>query len=256
MKTIKILLITVFSIIGCIYLYFEAVDPIITVNKLNSDVLKDSVYIKKHQNMADFPKLLPQIKEKAFIDAQLSLAKRDSIGLVINLKDSTLNLVMKGVTIRKSKMYGYKKDRIFDGFNGPAYYKYFSKPLSNVKEYCSLVKEPIEYKKAPKDTLEALKHLTIPDSVACEPAYYSIDLDNGFKLIMVQPEWETEAEKEVGKKYNKDMFNQRFFLKRAVNLLKKEKQDYQPTLVLKVSKYDIRALYRGLPWKQGIVINY
>lgn len=256
MKLIKILLITVAIILGCLYLYFEAVDPIITVSKLNGNVLKDSVFINKHKNMADFPKLLPQIKEKAFIDAQLSLAKRDSIGLVINLKDSTVNLVMKGVTIRKSKMYDYKKDRIFDGLNGPAYYKYFSKPLSNVKEYCSLVKMPIDYKTAPKDTLEALKNLTIPDSVACEPAYYSIDLENGFRLIMVQPEWVTDAEKEIGKKYKEDMSKQNFFLKKSLALLKKETHIYKPTLVLKVSKYDIRAVYRGLPWKTGIVINF
>ncbi len=119
-----------------------------------------------------------------------------------------------------------------------------------------MIKEPIEKKTAPKDTIEALKHLIIPDSVACEPAYYSATLSNGINLIMVQPLWETEAEKEIEKKFKSDMNHQKFFLSRIKGLAKKEGADYKPTILIKLSKYDIRAIYRGTPWKPGIVIYY
>ncbi len=256
MKALKIIGIILFSILAGLYLYFYAAAPIITVSKLNGRVTSDTVFMKKHKSMANFPKLLPEIKEKSFLEAQLSLAKRDSIGIVINLKDSTVSLVMKGVTIRSSKMLDYKKDRVLDGINGPAYYKYFSNPLTNVSEYCSMIKEPIEKKTAPKDTIEALKHLIIPDSVACEPAYYSATLSNGLNLIMVQSVWETEAEKEIEKKFKSDMNHQKFLLGRIKGLAKKEGADYKPTILIKLSKYDIRAIYRGTPWKPGIVIYY
>ncbi len=257
MKAIKAIIILIFSIFTCLYLYFYAVAPLITLNQINKFALADSVFMRKHPIAAEYPNLMNQLKEKAYLDAQLTLAKSDSSGLVINLKDSTALLVIKGVTLRVSKIDDIKQDRIFKGLNGPAYSKLFSKPLICTSDSSTVVKAPIEYHKAPKDTIEAMQQLRLPDSLVCEPGYYSLNLNRGIRLVMVQSEeWTTPEEIAVGERFKSDMQRQNFFLYRIKDLISKETPDYVPTIVLKTSKYNIRAIYRGLPDKVSVVLTY
>ncbi len=257
MKALKAIIILIFTAFASLYLYFYAVAPIITLNQINKYALADSVFMRKHPIAAQHPNLMHQIKEKAFLDAQLSLSKADSIGLVINLKDSTASLVLKGVTLRRSKIDEINQDLIFKGINGPAYSKLFSKPLVCISDSSTVVKAPIEYHKAPKDTIEAMQRMRLPDSLVCEPGYYSLNLNRGIRLVMVQSEeWTTPEEIAVGERFKSDMQQQKFFLYRIKDLKGKETPDYIPTIVLKTSKYNIRAIYRGLPDKVSVVLTY
>jgi hypothetical protein len=246
----------IFSIIGVgilFYLTIITAAPLRKTNELNKIATSDSVFMNRFKAIAMYPKLLPLVKERAHKQAQITLAEQDSIGLVLNFKENKASLMLKGVEIHTSQIISYEKDRVFDGIQSPAYRKLFTDPIHNISEYSSVIKEPIVYKKAPKDTIEAMKMLTLPVAPDPEPAYVNFDLEYGIKLILVQNEWITEAEKEVEKKYKSDI--RKLLLKNTLGaVLNFKETTYSPTITVVLTNKEVRAIYRALPVKASIVM--
>ena len=69
--------------------------------------------MEKYDDIYNHPEMRPLIKEKTYKEALLKLAESDSIQLVINLSDSTVNLSIKGVVIHRTKIRSFSRDRIF-----------------------------------------------------------------------------------------------------------------------------------------------
>lgn len=253
MKAFRIFLYILIGLVILIYLSVIVSAPLRKIDELNKIATSDSVFMKKSKAIAKYSQLLPLVKEKAFKEAQLILANQDSIGLLINFTNKTASLMLKGVEIQSSKIIDYKKDKVFDGMNAPAFRKLFSKPLHNSHDFSTIVKEPIVIKKAPKDTIEAMKMATLPVSLPIEPAYVSYDLDRGFKLIMIQDSINTPEEKLLEKRFKSDLRKQ--YLDDILSTfsdLKKPK--YTPTVIIKLSGKDVRSIYRALPVKASFVM--
>jgi hypothetical protein len=254
----KIFRVFLYIIIGLAILFYLAVTvatPIRKVNELNKIATSDSVFMKKSKAIAKYSGLLPLVKEKAYMEAQLNLAQGDSIGLIINFKTSTASLMLKGVEIQASKIVEYSKDKVFDGIEAPAFRKLFSKPLHNIHEFSTFVKEPIVIKKAPKDTIEAMKMLTLPVLPPIEPAYVSYELDRGFKLIMIQDSINTPEEILLEKQFKKD-FKKQTYSDIFSNLTDLKNPKYTPTIILKLRGKDVRSIYRALPVKASFVMIF
>jgi hypothetical protein len=254
----KIFRVFLYVIIGLAVLFYLAVTvaaPIRKVNELNKIATSDSVFMKKSKAIAKYSGLLPLVKEKAYKEAELILAQQDSIGLIINFRNSTASLMLKGVAIQTSKIVEYKRDKIFDGIEAPAFRKLFSRPLHNTHDISSFVKEPIIIKKAPKDTIEAMRMLTLPVLPPIEPAFVSFDLERGFKLIMIQDSINTPEEIILEKKFKKDIRNQIYGdIFSGIKDLKTPK--YTPTVIIKLSGKDVRSIYRALPVKASFVMIF
>jgi hypothetical protein len=253
----KVLKIFFYVIIGLAILFYIAVitsSPIRKVQEINKIATSDSVFMKKNKAITKFSmNLLPLVKEKAYKEAQISLANQDSIGLIINFKDSVASLMLKGVEIYSSKIIKYKKDIVFNGIDAPAFRKIFSKPLHNIQDYSTFVKEPIVVKRAPKDTIEAMKMATLPVLLPVDPAYVSFNLDFGFKLILIQDKWNSDEEKIIEKKFKSDLRRQTYenVISGILNL---KKPFYTPTVIVEMEGRDVRAIYRALPYKSSIIM--
>jgi hypothetical protein len=254
----KALRIFFFSIVGVgilLYLTITTAAPLRKIDDLNKIATSDSVFMNKYKAIATYPKLLPLVKEKAHKQAQITLAQGDSIGLILNFKEKKASLMLKGVEIHSSQIISYTKDKVFDGIKSPAYRKIFTDPIHNISEYTTVIKEPIVYKKAPKDTIEAMKMLTLPVAPELEPAYVNFDLEYGFKLILVQNEWITDAEKEIEKKYKLDVRKQ-YINNTLGTALSFKNSTYTPTITVVLTNKEVRAIYRALPQKASIVMLF
>jgi hypothetical protein len=255
MKALRVIIYIVIGLAVIFYLVVTIAAPIRKVNELNKIATSDSVFMKKSKAIAKYNGLLPLVKEKAYKEAELNLSQQDSIGLIINFRNSTASLMLKGVEIQSSKIVNYKRDKVFDGLEAPAFRKLFSKPLHNTHDYSTFVKEPIVIKKAPKDTIEAMKMATLPVLPPVEPAYVSYDLDRGFKLIMMQDSINTEDEKILEKKFKKDLSSQ-IYNDIFSGLLDLKTPKYTPTVVIRLSGRDVRSIYRALPVKSSFVFIF
>ncbi|NLU38701.1 MAG: hypothetical protein GXX78_07405 [Bacteroidales bacterium] len=255
MKALKVIIFSVVTIAVVFYLVVITAAPLRKVAELNRLATSDSVFMNKYTAIATYPKLLPLVKEKAHLQAQIEMAESDSIGLVINVKEKKASLMLKGVEIHSSLIKELNIDPVFKGIESPAYRKMFTNPIHNVGEYSSVIKEPIVYKKAPKDTIEAMKMLTLPVAPEPEPAYVNYDLQYGIKLILVQDKWETEADLIEEKKYTDDMKKLR--IHNSIGLLKNLREpSYIPVISAVMDGKEVRAIYRALPQKANIVFIF
>jgi hypothetical protein len=255
MKAFRVFLYIIIGLVILFYLTVTVAAPIRKVNELNKIATSDSVYMKKYSAIARYSGLLPLVKEKAYREAQVDLAQQDSIGLIINFKNSTASLMLKGVNIQTSKIVDYKRDKVFDGIEAPAFRKLFSRPLHNTRDFSTFVKEPIVIKKAPKDTIEAMRMLTLPVLPPIEPAYVSFDLDRGIKLIMIQDSIKTAEEKILEKQFKSDLRKQ-IYGDIFSGFLDLKKPKYTPTVIIKLSGKDVRSIYRALPVKASFVLIF
>jgi len=253
MKALRIFFFTVIGIMVIAFLVITTTAPLRKVNELNKIATSDSVFMNKYKAIAKYPELLPLVKQKAQLQAQIAIAEDDSIGLVLNFKEKRASLMLKGVEIHSSPIISYDKDKVFDGIQSPAYRKIFTTPIHTVAEYSSVIKIPIVYKKAPKDSIEYMKNLKLPVAPEPEPAYVNYDLEYGFKLILVQNEWVTEADKQIEKKYKEDI-KKLHFDNTFGAVLNYRKSLYTPVINVVLEGKEVRAIYRAIPKEASIVI--
>jgi hypothetical protein len=209
-------------------------------NTLDERLYTDSAYIG-------------MLKEKAFLQARISMAETDSIYMTLNFADSTANLEISGVEVHSAKISDVKMSRILRSGNGYAILAMFSSPMNIVSDFASIKKEPLMIKMAPKDTSE-FKPDIIPDTSDYEPVNYILEMDNGIRIFVYQ-EIDTIASDR----------NQLFFfdlndrLKNAWSSLKScaslKVPEYHPFIKMRLRKADAKILYRATP-KHGQIAVY
>lgn len=245
----------VYSITFLFFIVIATIAPIRKLSQVNKIVEADSVFYQKNKWVLKDEKAADQFIKKAFIDAQIELASVDSIGFVINLKDSTAALVINGVSIHVSKIGKMKVDRFFKALNPLVYAELFSKPLYIITERTSIVKEPIVLHKAPKDTIEAMATAYVPQMPKQNPACFEMQLPNDLTVLLVQNELTTKEDRAVVKEYRaslrkrktRDNFKSIVHLKRFF---------YSPSIIIWLDGDEIRSIYRALPNQPAIVLYY
>jgi hypothetical protein len=194
-------------------------------------------------------------RQIAFRKALLSLTKKDSMVLVVNLPDSSLNLFLNGVFIHNVRIDEYKIDRFLKDLPLGLYLNQFSKPIAIASSNATIVKEPIIEKEAPKTPDEMIASLTTPDSLVYLPAYVKLTGENGINLFLEQTEDSIQEERNAGNAFRSIHTSQR--RKELINsLIEMSAYDYQPSLVVKVSKIELTSIYRALPQETKVVLFY
>ena len=76
--------------------------------------------------------LVDLFKKKVFLETRFQMSKADSINLSINLKDSILQLELKGVVIKSTKITDFEVDQFLYQLK-PATYQHLFGTQSKVK---------------------------------------------------------------------------------------------------------------------------
>ncbi|WP_291856030.1 hypothetical protein [Marinilabilia sp.] len=231
-----------------------ALAPQIKIKELQKLVNTDSVFIERFDSVYYYPEMSRLVGEKAYKEALLKLAENDSIQLVINLTDSTVDLSMKGVMIHQTIIKEFRKDKFFGKITLIQENKLFSQPLFVNSSYATIVKEPVVVRHAPKDTLEAAMNAWQPDTLLQNPAFVALSVEYNIQIILEQDMNNTFYDK-----WRKFKFYKYLSLRKAIvaleNFICFERQEYQPTIRIKMPVDDLRAIYRTLPSNTFIVIK-
>jgi hypothetical protein len=231
-----------------------AVAPYSKIKDLQNLVNNDSTLIKNNISVYDYAEMKHLLGEKAYLEALLKLAENDSIQLVINLADSTVNLSIKGVIIHQTRIYEFSIDKFFKKITGIQANRLFSQPLLVQSAYSSIVKEPVVVRHAPKDTLEAALQAWQPDTLVQNPAFAALSIEHNLQIIL-------EQDKNIScfDKRKKLGFHYHLLFRKAIASLENfvcfKKQEYQAAITIKMPDDDLRAIYRALPSTTYIVVK-
>jgi hypothetical protein len=254
MQEIKKITLYFFLTLFFIFLINIAFAPLHKMREFENHLNSDSLFLEKYDPLYNHPEMRLMVKEKIYKEALLKLAGSDSIQLVINLSDSTVNLSIKGVVIHQTKVRSFERDKIFSKMPLNQQVKVFSQPLQVQSQFATIVKEPIVIRQAPKDTLEAEQNAWQPDTLIQDPAFLILSAEYGIHLI-----FEQEDNPTIRDKWKRFGFYNRLRIKHSIqslsNSVRFRKQDYHPTITIKMPADELRAVYRALPQNALIVIN-
>nr|WP_321452947.1 hypothetical protein [uncultured Carboxylicivirga sp.] len=234
------------GVIIFIWLLNIAIAPYNKLKEIQNMTLEDSLFMSHFDSVLFQPELKSQVKEKAYKESLLKMSENDSIQLVVNLEDKTVNLSIKGIFIHQTKMSYLKTDQFWSSLSIAEEVRLFSKPLSVQSVYTTIIKEPVVIREAPKDTLEASANAWKPDTLIQNPAYVMLHTENNFRIVLEQEENENDFMNRVKLKFLNQIRVEN--LKKSVHrFFTFKKQEYVPTIVIKLPTEDIRSIYRALP---------
>ncbi|RPI46442.1 MAG: hypothetical protein EHM46_00580 [Bacteroidetes bacterium] len=201
------------------------------------------------------PGIIPVLKRKVYAQALLDLAARDSIHLVVDLRDSTASLTIRGVTISRVKAKAVELDRVLGMLAMKQYAGLFSHPVEITRQHSTIVKEPIVERHAPRDTLEALQNAYQPDTLIQRPAFMELRLEHGIRIIFEQEDNPHFRDRwaSIFFRLNTSLRNVSRYLYEFFSL---KGMKYSPRITIRMEANDIRAIYRALPASPHMVIAY
>ncbi|PLX00389.1 MAG: hypothetical protein C0591_01370 [Marinilabiliales bacterium] len=242
-------------VIVFIFLFCIGLSPLHKRNELANLTKADSIFMSAYNNLYDDPLLAPLSRQLAYKKALLHMAENDSINLIVNLSDSNIHLTINGVIIHTTRLQSFDIDPLLLNLPNNIYHKIFSHPLYIVEEYATIVKEPIVVRQAPKNPEEAAINAYQPDTLIQNPAFLRMQLDYDIHLVFeqdVNSGWNDQKTQVAFRmKYRISHFFER--LKAFFSL---KKQNYYPTIRIKMPVNDLREIYRALPTHARVVIYY
>jgi hypothetical protein len=203
--------------------------------------------------------LLPQLKEKAWIESRLKMAAGDSIGLSVDLEQHRIQLELKGVVLLSSKIRDSSISGFFRKMDGNVYFTMFGTPLTIQQFKSSIPKNSFKIVQAPKDTIAAQAAVDAAmkkDSLKDENVFWTVKLDRNFDLNIQGIDSITEAQ-------NKYKFGKGFEFERNLkniassfqHILRFTKPSYTPEILISIPENEAKAILRALPRKAMVTIK-
>ncbi|WP_423130503.1 hypothetical protein [Gaoshiqia sp. Z1-71] len=193
-------------------------------------------------------------KEKNWLETRFQIARTDSISLSVNLKDSVVQLELKGVVLKTSKITDFKADQFFYRLNPGAYHHLFGVQAQTTGSLSTIPKEPLTVKKAPKDTTEVETAQADTARAKAEAVHWMMSLD---KDVILKIEG-TNQDSKVKWNGQKFWFSQTIAeIRRDMSQTIRFKQPvYQPEIRLVIPEADAKAIYRALPVHPLVCIRF
>ncbi len=172
--------------------------------------------------------------------ALLELATSDSVYLVINLADSSLSLLIRGVTVYETKAIDMQKSALFDKVS-PDLWKHSIN--TSQAQLASIEKYPIQFRKAPKDTLEAQKMALETENEKKEEEHpiALLDFSNDISVLVRE---HPDSVKFRSRKFRK-----------VLHEMDKRKEMLKLWLELTLDQHDIRVIYRAIPTEANLLLQ-
>jgi hypothetical protein len=194
--------------------------------------------------------------QERYISSLIDIARSDSVNMSLNLRDSTLTLLIKGVPARPCKILKLdissgikhlKKMGLYTSWAGMSF--------TLQKEWSTIEKSPIKVKEAPKDTIEALKYMEEPALPPLQDVHVTLRFDRHLVLNISQVQQTTWKNYPKRLQYEWDQL--KIYLKDAYHQLRFRQQ--APTelrINLEISREDALAVYRAIPGKTELALLY
>ncbi|HNW59181.1 MAG TPA: hypothetical protein PKI62_05870 [bacterium] len=188
--------------------------------------------------------------EDTYTNLLLELAKKDSIMLVINLRDSLVNLMIKGVPVRKCPISSYAMSQAIPHVaRRDSLHTWLFPPFQLLKETATIPKSPIRIMDAPKDTVEAEAMAGQEIPIENNDVHFTLQFNRNLS-VRIEQEQPPSSTGERKKKFAFDM--ERIFAEARTTLknLKSNKlPEHRLWIQLAVSREDAKAIYRAIPVK-------
>lgn len=195
------------------------------------------------------------LRDKSFLEARLSLAGNDSLGLTIDFPDSTVRLENKGVILKEIRFKEAEMSRFFSAFTPAHYASAFSRPFTITEIEGSIMKEPIQVKKAPRDSTEAAQNITSVDTTRVEFVEWHLKLDSTLVVSFVQ------SERSLG---SLDWPTVKYRLRRHYRALLETNRalvhfrlpEYKPEVTIFIPAGEAKSFYRALPPNGQVALKF
>lgn len=221
------------------------------INRLNARVLVESMDLTREEyfHFTAFK------AEEAYWRSFSEVANSDSIGLTIDLIDSTMNLILKGVLVRDCKITKFRMSFALSRFMGQdTLYRWLHPPFVMQNHWASIPKAPVRIIEAPKDTIEAMKrkYNEIPEQQG--NVHFTLQFDRGLYITVMQSQLTTP----------KGWFPKLWYLitksyddarQTLVSLRKGVKLKHKMWIEMSISRQDAKAVYRAIPQNAGMALR-
>ena len=197
------------------------------------------------------PGYIDLIREKAYLGAQVKLADEDSIGLIINMRDSVIRLLIKGLPIRSVKIDEYEISPFFQRANQEAIYSMLSSPMKITEMQATFMKDPVNVKIAPKDTSEAVVDAK-PDTTDFEAVFFTLNTDQNVRFYFEQQEDTIGADRRA--RFFFDLKDRSKNAKATMKAVAKfNTPPYVPYIKIWIPKAEAKIVYRAIP-REGLIV--
>lgn len=185
------------------------------------------------------PKMLALWKEKLWLENQLRVSKEDSMNLSINLRDRSVELRFKGLTLVKSKISLILPRHFLQPIDAGTYGKLFGSPATIISERANTAKKPYHRVSATQagDTTAFLKKV--------KPGMFSWHFITNHNIRVVIHGYDS---------LETNLHPQKDLLKyRLKNLITKPGETYMPTIFIWINNKEAIDIYRALPQKSKVI---
>lgn len=254
MKKILTILICTGAILAIILAVLISKTPLKKLSHIASNMASDSLFITNYPPIYDAAALAEDMHLKALSLALLDQSKSDSIQMLLNIRDSSIHLIIKGVTIHSSKIKISTIDPILYKLTNREYLWLFGNSRDMTQMRTSIIKEPMVVREAPKDTLEAALNAYKPDTLIQNPAMLRFIITEDIVIRMIQEEPLTKWEQKVIDEFENTIFQPSLW-KKYKSLFSNQDKNLDSEISLTLPRADLRAIYRALPNNARIVIT-
>lgn len=202
-------------------------------------------------NLCAIPGYIDMIRDKAFLSSQVKMAESDSIGLLINVRDSVIQLLIKGLPVRTVAIDDYDVSPFFHRANQEAIYSMLSTPLNITGMQATFQKDPVSVKIAPKDTSEVVVSEK-PDTTDFEAVFFTLNTDRNIRFFFEQQEDTVGTDRRARFFFDlKDRMRMASATMKSVVKLKTP--PYVPYIKIWVPKAEAKIIYRAIP-REGMIV--
>jgi len=202
-------------------------------------------------NLCAIPGYIDMIRDKAFLGSQVKLAESDSIGLLINVRDSVIQLLIKGLPVRTVAIDEYDISPFFERANQEAIYSMLSAPLTITGMQATFMKDPVSVKIAPKDTSQMVESVK-PDTTDFEAVFFTLETDRNIRFFFEQQEDTVGADRRA-----RFMFDLKDRTRSATatmkSVVKLKTPPYVPYIKIWIPKAEAKIIYRAIP-REGLIV--
>ncbi len=186
--------------------------------------------------------------EETYANLLLDLAKKDSVMLAINLRDSLVNLLIKGVPVRKCRVSSFRMSQAIPHVARlDSLHTWLYPPFQLLSESATIPKAPIRIMDAPKDTIEAEAMAGQEIPIENNDVHFTLEFSRNL-TVRIEQEQPPSSSSEFKKKFAFDM--ERIFAEARTtirNLKRKNLPDHKLWIEVVVSREDAKAIYRAIP---------
>ncbi len=187
-------------------------------------------------------------KEKWWLEQQLALAKSDSFGLAINLKDSIVQVQLNGTVLFQSKILIQKPEHSLSQMNEKVYRDLLAEISKTDSNNANIPKKPIKKVTAPKVGSEVPE--TKMDTLKESRLYWHFITNKGVEVII------NGVQQNQDSTYSKIPVAKDIMSFRIGDGLEQPSQPITTALVfLWLNDQDAKAIYRALPENTRVIFR-